>query len=238
MSNQGNGEQSVSPATRRPSAAVRESEVGTSGQRFVESFPPPPIIPALRPPAVPVATPRTYRVLAACDLSPLSEGVLAEAVSFAHGHTPAELHLVTVVERALDHHILRHDGKRRHLSREIIEELMHDLVWRVGVPKGSPLEDVLNHVALHVCVGEPVAEILRLSRDLVVDLIVVGSHEHQGLNRRLWGSVSKSVMTHADCSVVLSRPLYFAHARRTPQIEPPRPFKTEPFHLQMHHYRA
>ena len=124
---------------------------------------------------------------------------------------PAELHLITVVEKAKDHCILHYDEKRRHLSREVIESLMNNLIWKVGVPKGSPLADAMNNVALHVCVGEPAAETLRLSREIVADLIVVGSREHQGLHRRVWGSISRTVMTHADCSVVLARPIDFVH---------------------------
>jgi hypothetical protein len=71
----------------------------------------------------------------------------------------------------------------------------------------------------------------------MADLIVVGSRQHQGLHRRVWGSVSKTIMTHADCSVVLSRPIDFVHGRRTPSIEAPRMFESERQHLEPHHYR-
>jgi nucleotide-binding universal stress UspA family protein len=189
-----------------------------------------------KPEPTPVPPAQVYRVLVACDLSEFSEGVLREAVAFAHGHMPAELHLVTIVEKAKDHYVVHYDEKRRHLSREVIESLMNNLIWKVGVPKGSPLEDAMKNVALHICVGEPAAEILRLSRDIMADLIVVGSRQHEGLHRRVWGSVSKTVMSSADCSVVLSRPIDFVHGVRTPSIEPPKMWKSEGHRLQMHHY--
>jgi nucleotide-binding universal stress UspA family protein len=177
-----------------------------------------------------------YRVLVACDLSDFAEGVLREAIAFAHGHMPAELHLVTVVEKARDHYILHSDEKRRHVSREVIESLMADLVWKVGIPKGNPLEDALKHIAFHVCVGDPAPAILQLSREIGADLIVVGSREHEGLKRRVWGSISKTVMTHADCSVVLARPIDFVHGHRIPSVEPPKAWSTEPHHLETHRY--
>ena len=229
---------SVPPSSRTRGTMVREEDIESSKERFVESFPPPPILMKPKPELTPTPSSQPYRVPVACDLSEFSEGVLTEAIAFAHGHMPAELHLITVVEKAKDHYILHYDEKRRHLSRKVIESLMNNLIWKVGVPKGSPLADAMNNVALHVCVGESVAEILRLSREIVADLIVVGSREHQGLHRRVWGSISKTVMTHADCSVVLARPIDFVHGVRTPAIEPPKAWKSEGHHLQMHHYHV
>lgn len=227
---------SYPPSSRRIGTSVREDDIASAREAFTESFPPPAIVLKPRPGPTSVAPPNAYRVLVACDLSELAEGVLREAVSFVHGHMPAELHLLAVVERVKDHYILRADEKRRHMTREVVESLMTDLIWKVGIRKGSPLEDALQHIALHIRTGEPAAEILKMGRELRADLIVLGSREHEGLKRRVWGSISKTVMTHADCSVVLSRPVDFVHGHRTPSIEPPRIGPTEPHHLTMHHY--
>jgi hypothetical protein len=43
-------------------------------------------------------------------------------------------------------------------------------------------------------------------------------------------------MSHAECSVVLSRPADFVHGHRIPLIESPRPWRTEGHHLVLHHY--
>lgn len=228
---------SVPPSSRRVGTSVREDDIESVRDSFVESFPPPSVVLKPRPEATSsMPAPAAYRVLVAVDLSELSEGILREAVSFVHGHMPAELHLLAVVERVKDHYILRSDEKRRHMTREVVEALMNDLIWKVGIRKGSPLEDAMQHIALHIRVGEPAAEILKLSRDMRADLIVVGSRDHHGLQRRVWGSISKTVMTRAECSVVLSRPVDFVHGRRTPTIEPPRMGPTEEHHLQRHHY--
>jgi nucleotide-binding universal stress UspA family protein len=190
------------------------------------------------PDLVPLPRPQIYRVLVACDLSDFSEGVLREAIATAHGHMPAELHLMTVAQKVKDQYVLYFDETRRQLSREVIAALMNHLIWKVGTPKESPLEEVMKQIALHVCVGEPAAEILRLSRELMADAIVIGSREHEGLKRRVWGSVSKTVMTHAECSVVLARPIDFSHGVRTPTVEPPKAWKSDGYHLQMHHYHV
>lgn len=227
------------PRKRQPSVAVREEDIPTSTARFIESFPPPPILlkPETQPKSAP-SPPPIYRVLVGCDLSEFSEGVLREGIAITHGHIPAELHLAIVVEKSGDHYLLHCEGRRRHLSREVLESLMTNLLWRVGVPKGSPMEDALQHIALHVCVGEPVAEILRLSQELLADLIVVGSREHQGMQRRVWGSISKSIVSNAECSVVLVRPVDFVHGARIPSVDPPRAFKSGGHHLQLHHYHC
>lgn len=226
----------IPPSSRRIRTSVREDDINSAREAFIESFPPPSIV--LTPRTVAPSTPPQlpYRVLVACDLSEFSEGVLREAFAFAHGHMPAELHLVTVLEKAKDLYLLHSDDKRRKVSREIVESLMTDLVWKVGVPKGSPLEDVLKNVSFHICVGDTAEEILKLSREIRSDLIVAGSREHDGLKRRVWGSVSKTIMTHADCSVVLSRPIDFVHGHRTPTIEPPKSWTSESHHLQPHRY--
>lgn len=217
---------------------VREDEVASSRGKFVESFPPPPILLSPKSSSAPVPAANIYRVLAACDLTDLSEGVLREAIALAHGHMPAELHLVTVVQKAKEQYVFNIGEARRYASRDVVESLMNNEIWKVGIPKGSPLEDAMKQIALHVCVGEPAAEILRLSRELMVDAIIVGCREHQGLQRRVWGSVSKTVMAHADCSVVLARPVEFVHGMKTPSVEPPRSWKGDGYHLQMHHYHV
>jgi nucleotide-binding universal stress UspA family protein len=57
----------------------------------------------------------------------------------------------------------------------------------------------------HVKLGKPEEEIVALSEDMGVGLIVMGSRGRGGLRRALIGSVSDSVVRHAHCPVLIVR---------------------------------
>ena len=57
----------------------------------------------------------------------------------------------------------------------------------------------------HLQTGEPDKEIVRLSEELGVGTIVIGSRGLGGLKRSLMGSVSESVVRHAHCPVLVVR---------------------------------
>jgi nucleotide-binding universal stress UspA family protein len=63
-----------------------------------------------------------------------------------------------------------------------------------------------NHVTPHFVVGDPTAEILRLSAALKANLLVVGTHDHTGFERLLLGSVAETLMRKVGCSVLVVRP--------------------------------
>jgi nucleotide-binding universal stress UspA family protein len=58
---------------------------------------------------------------------------------------------------------------------------------------------------VHVAVGHPDSEILRIAEEIGADLVVVGSRGLGPLRRALMGSVSESVVRHAHCSVLVVR---------------------------------
>lgn len=57
----------------------------------------------------------------------------------------------------------------------------------------------------HVRMGKPDEEIVVLSEEMEVGLIVMGSRGRGGLRRALMGSVSDSVVRHAHCPVLIVR---------------------------------
>jgi nucleotide-binding universal stress UspA family protein len=72
-----------------------------------------------------------------------------------------------------------------------------------GIARVKERRGILN-VTGHLAVGEPVEEIGRLAKSLDVDLIVVGHRQHTSIAKRWWaGSVSKSLVDHAPCSVLI-----------------------------------
>jgi nucleotide-binding universal stress UspA family protein/quercetin dioxygenase-like cupin family protein len=61
--------------------------------------------------------------------------------------------------------------------------------------------------------GDPADEILRLTKTLSCDLVVMGTHGKTGLGRLLTGSVAENVLRKADCPVLVVK----APERRTPE---------------------
>ena len=57
----------------------------------------------------------------------------------------------------------------------------------------------------HLAAGRPDKEIVRLSEDLGVGTIVIGSRGLGAVSRALMGSVSESVIRHAHCPVFVVR---------------------------------
>jgi universal stress protein A len=60
-----------------------------------------------------------------------------------------------------------------------------------------------NPPTAYLAVGRPVRNITEYARENTIDLIVVGTHAKGLLNRIFMGSVSKSVMEHAPCPVLM-----------------------------------
>jgi nucleotide-binding universal stress UspA family protein len=63
-------------------------------------------------------------------------------------------------------------------------------------------EPAVRFAAPVVVEGDPWRKILDVSRQLDVDLIVLGSHRYQGLDRLL-GTVAAKVVNHADRNVLV-----------------------------------
>jgi nucleotide-binding universal stress UspA family protein len=58
-----------------------------------------------------------------------------------------------------------------------------------------------------VTAGDPAAAIVDYAREWGPDFVFMGSHGHSGLTRFFLGSVAKTVLRHAPCSVGVLRPL-------------------------------
>jgi len=111
--------------------------------------------------------------------------------------TKAETHLLAVAgmpssmfltEGFLPEELLEEEKKR---AQEVLEEGVAQLKERGGYA-----------VTGHLAVGEPVEEICRLATEIGADLIVVG-HERRGIARWWHGSVGKTLLDHAPCSVFI-----------------------------------
>lgn len=74
------------------------------------------------------------------------------------------------------------------------------------------MEDAADHLKqrelsakVHIDFGKPADTILRIAEDLAVDLLVLGTHPHSALRRRVLGATADKVIDHAHCSVLVVR---------------------------------
>ena len=120
----------------------------------------------------------------------------AEIASFAKSET----HLLAVAgmpssmfltEGFLPEELLEEEKKR---AQEVLNEGIEQLK-----KKGFS-------VTGHLAVGEPVEEICRLAAQLKCDVIVVGHQQKASFTSRWWrGSVGKSLLDHAPCSLFVAQ---------------------------------
>ncbi len=74
------------------------------------------------------------------------------------------------------------------------------------------MEDAADHLkreglsaSVHIEFGKPADVILRIAEGLGVDLVVLGTHPHSALRRRVLGATADKVIDHAHCSVLVVR---------------------------------
>ena len=136
------------------------------------------------------------KILMAYDGSKDGKAALLQCSEIA-SFTKAETHLLAVAgmpssmfltEGFLPEELLEEEKKR---AQEVLDE---------GV---AQLKDRGYTVSGHLAVGEPVEEICRVATEIAADLIVVG-HERKGIARWWRGSVGKSLLDHAPCSVFVA----------------------------------
>jgi nucleotide-binding universal stress UspA family protein len=77
-------------------------------------------------------------------------------------------------------------------------ERLHKLVAPMTRP-GATIEEIVK-------VGKPYHEILRIADDERYDLIVLGIHGRNPIDRMLFGTTAEPVVRHATCPVLTVRP--------------------------------
>jgi nucleotide-binding universal stress UspA family protein len=139
------------------------------------------------------------RILAAVDLSPASEGVLAHAFAMAGEGTSilvlSLLELPTVASTSTESFPLSPHPTD---IREVVtahQKAVEEHVERVGKHDRSVEVDV--HVA------SPLDAVLETAQQLPADLIVVGTSGHNAWQRMLVGSTANRVLSHAKCPVLV-----------------------------------
>lgn len=104
------------------------------------------------------------------------------------------------------------------------------------VSEVARLEHLPYHPALvrvEIRKGDTRASLLAAARAHQADLIIVGTHGRQGLNRLLAGSVAETLVRAAECSVLVARPVRLAARRIEPSSEARHtPYVSDPSRLE------
>jgi nucleotide-binding universal stress UspA family protein len=136
------------------------------------------------------------RILLAYDGSEASTRALARAAELARA-ARAELHLLAV-GRVPEY------AETQDEVDEAQEQAQAFYGKRLEEAAGTLTARDLDAVA-HLAFGKPSEQIVRLSRELSADLIVLGAHPHHPLRRRLLGATADKVVDSAECSVLVVR---------------------------------
>jgi nucleotide-binding universal stress UspA family protein len=89
-----------------------------------------------------------------------------------------------------------------------LEALWNEEKKRAGTLVAKTAETLHSHgikVTTAVLEGDPKSSIIDNSKEWHADLIVLGSHGRNALDRFLMGSVSDAIVRHAHCSVEIVR---------------------------------
>jgi nucleotide-binding universal stress UspA family protein len=147
----------------------------------------------------------TMHVLGAIDYGDQSELVVRHTIDLVRPQPAAEAHFLHVSSAGPED---IGAGARR--TAALIE-------WLGGQLRA--MGDVPSHLRIiaHEAHGEPAMVIVHTAHQLSADVVVIGTRERSGVGR-LMGSVSESVIRHAESPVLVVRPK--AHEQPGVQIEP------------------
>ena len=154
------------------------------------------------------------RILVPTDLSENAEQAFLHAAAIARW-SGAELILVHVVEKFMDHSLLYSDvWPFQRPVRQYYEDLEERTASRLDRQVREKVgEDVKIRVL--VTTGTPSPEIVMAAEREEVDLIVIATHGRGGIAQALLGSTTDRVLRKAPCPVLVIRSggPGFVHAR-------------------------
>jgi len=124
---------------------------------------------------IPAAGVSMRRVLAATDFSSLSQKALRQAISIARRYH-AKLYIVHVVS-SWGFNVAGYDAavEASKLAQADLEKLVSGLI------KSGALKDVDHEIV--VAIGDFWEELRRAAEDYEIDLIVIGTHGHLGMEK-------------------------------------------------------
>ena len=114
--------------------------------------------------------------------------------------TVIDMDVPSVIDPLSDH--LLNAGELKSPARANAQKILDD-AWS----KISEIADgEKGMISTEILFGSPASRIVEEIRKKRPDLVIIGSHGHSRLQKLFLGSVSDSVVRHAQCSVLVVRP--------------------------------
>ena len=135
------------------------------------------------------------RVLLATDSSPDAALAAQSAIELCE-RTGSELHVVHVGEYLPTFYAQTEEEPAQ--LRADAQRLLEEQLERIRAAGGQVAQ-------AHLLLGRPAEQIVNLSEELGIGVVVIGSRGLSALRRAVLGSVSESVVRHAHCPVFVVR---------------------------------
>ena len=149
------------------------------------------------------ALPELRQILLPTDFSGCANYALpyAAAIARATGATIICVHVVEPVVPAVGYTGLAEPMPIADISEQLEDSAEREMPRLAECEEcaGLKVEEVIVH-------GDAAAEIVRVSSEREVDLIVISSHGRTGLGRIIFGSTAEAVVRHARCPVLVVKP--------------------------------
>ena len=127
----------------------------------------------------------------------------AQAAAELSKETGSEVHIAYVLPSPTE--LRGHHLYSREVMRSVLEQAEEESRSFLGEQAEVVRASGGKVAETHVRAGEPDKEIVRLSEELGVGTIVIGSRGLGAVRRALMGGVSESVVRHAHCPVFVVR---------------------------------
>lgn len=136
------------------------------------------------------------KILVAYDGSDGAKLALGKAVAVVKA-AKAEIHIVAVGRIPEYAETVSEVEEEREQAQSYYSKIMEEAANQLKQQELSPI--------VHIDFGKPADTILRIAKDLGVDLLVLGTHPHSVVRRRVLGATVDKVIDHAHCSVLVIR---------------------------------
>lgn len=161
-------------------------------------------------------------VVVGVDFSPCGDDAILESVRMVAAGWATELHAVHVLDPS---DVIDHPSLPALVTEERVLEqaptILRERIQKIARLDGLSVPDAALKV--HARLGKAADALSQVAADYDADLIVVGSHKRQGLERMLLGSVSEFLVRTASCPVLVARPKDHSKRPRTERPAPPYP---------------